>query len=313
MRLDDVVTEYVAYKRALGMRFNTDARTLTGFCHVVGDQTELEDVTEHQVNMYLAGKDKLFRSWRRNYAALKGLNRFVVGRAYAGPLPLPKLCPQEPQAFVPFVLTREEIRRLLDGVATHRKWRQFQPETFRSVLLLLYGAGLRISEALSLTLVDVDLPARVLTIRDTKFYKSRLVPIGPQLTQVVSRYSTWRREEGHSQRSSAPFFVLRSGTAVPHGLVRGAFDSLRTYVGICHKATGQRPRLHDFRHSFAVHRLVSWYRKGADVQSLLPHLVTYLGHIKLSSTQRYLTLTPELLQEASARFERYALSEVCHD
>ncbi|MGH9203911.1 MAG: tyrosine-type recombinase/integrase, partial [Vicinamibacterales bacterium] len=105
---------------------------------------------------------------------------------------------------------------------------------------------------------------------------------------------------------SGAFFINRRGDAIPHQTVRCNFVSLRASVGV-------PGRLHDLRHTFAVHRLLAWYRDGADVQRWLPHLSTYLGHARISSTQRYLTMIPELLEHASQRFERYAQAEVRHE
>jgi integrase/recombinase XerD len=169
----------------------------------------------------------------------------------------------------------------------------------------LYGAGLRISEALALTAADVDLAARILIIRESKFYKTRLVPIGDDLCLVLIRYATTHRRD----RGDSPFFLSRRGDAVTRQNAESTFRRLRVRAGIMRNDDNPRhqPRLHDLRHTMAVHRLVSWYRNGADVQRLLPQLSTYLGHVHIAGTQRYLTLTPELLREASARFEHYAL------
>ena len=116
---------------------------------------------------------------------------------------------------------------------------------------------------------------------------------------------------GHSQEGNAPFFVTKLGERIQNDLLRRAFRRLRKQAGV-HRSDGARyePRLHDLRHSFALRRRTTWYREGKDVQKLLPLLSTYLGHVDIASTQRYLTMTPELLQEASTRFARYAFSEV---
>ena len=165
-----------------------------------------------------------------------------------------------------------------------------------------------------MTLEDVDLPDALITIRDTKFHKTRLVPLGLNLNQAMAQYAAQRQEAGHSLSGNAPFFVLRRGAPVSIQIVEQAFARLRTYAGVG-RSDGARyqPRLHDMRHSFAVHRLTSWYQQGADVQTLLPHLATYLGHVSLAATQVYLTMTPELLQAASVRFEQYVFQEAHHD
>ena len=184
---------------------------------------------------------------------------------------------------------------------------QLDAPTFRALLLLLYGAGLRHGEARRLALADVDLPRALITVRGTKFYKSRLVPVGPPLAQALEAYAATRAAFPASPAGEATFLANRDGTPLKARTVHKAFDALRRQAGV-RNADGARyqPRLHDLRHSFATHRLTSWYRQGADVQRLLPVLATYLGHESVAGTQVYLTLTPELLREASLRFERYA-------
>ena len=166
---------------------------------------------------------------------------------------------------------------------------------------------MRHGEARRLALADVDLPRALITVRGTKFYKSRLVPVGPPLAQALEAYAATRAAFPASPAGEATFLANRDGTPLKARTVHKAFDALRRQAGV-RNADGARyqPRLHDLRHSFATHRLTSWYRQGADVQRLLPVLATYLGHESVAGTQVYLTLTPELLREASLRFERYA-------
>ena len=181
-----------------------------------------------------------------------------------------------------------------------------EAHTFRTLLLLLYGAGLRVSEALSLNLRDVGLQEAVLVIRDTKFFKTRLVPLGRELNDVITEYAKQRKKAKHSQSGDAPFFVTRLGARVPLYLLQRGFRRLRTQAGV-RREDGARyqPRLHDLRHAAAVHRLTAWYREGKNVQRLLPLLSTYLGHVDIVSTQLYLTVTPEVLHEANKRFAKY--------
>jgi len=213
------------------------------------------------------------------------------------------------------VYTRDELHRLLHSTTAYRKQhRQLEPHTLHALVLLLYGAGLRVSEATALTLGDVNVPEALMTIRNTTFNKTREVPLGPALQQVMAFYLTQRNEAGHSQSPRDPFFVVRRGAPVSIQLVQQTFRRLCEYAEV-RRTDGARsqPRLHDLRHSFAVHRLTSWYRQGADVQRLLPCLSPYLGHVNIAATQVYLTMTPEWLQEASMRFAQYAFEEVRHD
>jgi integrase len=153
----------------------------------------------------------------------------------------------------------------------------------------------------------VDLEARLLHIRETKFYKTRLVPIGPDLTTVLATYAAQRVK--HSPATTdASFLQARRGTRPTRASAEKVFSQLREAAHV-RRDDGSRyqPRLHDMRHTFATTRLIRWYRDGTDVQHLLPQLATYLGHVNIGGTQRYLSMTPELLRCASARFELYAM------
>ena len=267
-------------------------------------------MTTTQVLAFLAGKGPLTRHRENKYYALAGFWRHAISRGHATRSPLPNSEPKSPPRTPPYIYSHDELRRLLDPATVESSRRgavQLDAVTFRTLLLLLYGAGLRFSEATGLTLADVDLAEHVLTIRATKFYKSRLVPIGPQLATVLANYMPLRRRGGLAQGETSFLLANRDGTRLASSTVQAAFDALRRIAGV-HGTTGGRqiPRLHDLRHSFAVHSLTAWYRQGADVQRLLPVLSTYLGHSDLEGTKVYLSMTPELLQQASLRFARYA-------
>lgn len=304
MKLAAAVTCYVDHKQAMGMRFRTEARTLRSFCRAMGD-IAVGDVSAVSVAAFLAGSGPVTRFWERKHSALHGFYRFAVARGYAEHSPLLKRVPKPQQVFVPYIYSRDELRRLIDAIPTIDHPRNLiAPETYRVLLLLLYGAGLRISEALALTIADVDLGDAVLRIRESKFYKTRLVPIGGDLRRVLIAHVERRGGD-----ADAPLFLSRRGNAVTRQNAENAFCRLRVRAGVTRDDGNSRhqPRLHDLRASFAVHRLVSWYRDGVDVQRLLPQLSTYLGHVHIAGTQRYLAFTPDLLHEASVRFERYAM------
>lgn len=306
MRLSETIGQYVTYKQSMGTRFHTEARILKSFCHAMGD-VRITEVQADCVQTFLAGTGAVTRFWHRKQEALRGFYRFAIARGHVAISPLPRRAPQPPHTFVPHIFSHDELRRLLATTAflDNNSRNHIQPHTCRTLVLLLYGAGLRISEALSLTLGDVSLPTGILTIRESKFYKTRLVPIGPDLIRALTGYVTTRALD-HPAKLDTPLFVSRTGTPVTRQAAENTFRRLRIRAGVLrHDGARYQPRLHDLRHSFAVHRLVSWYRQGADVQRLLPKLATYLGHVHIASTQRYLTLTPELLDHASRRFERY--------
>jgi integrase/recombinase XerD len=179
---------------------------------------------------------------------------------------------------------------------------------YRTLLLLLYGSGMRIGEALRLVLQDADLTEQIITVRDTKFFKTRLVPIGPKLNQELVEHIERRRRLPLTRGQESPLFTTRDGRPWHYTRVISWFQHVRRAAGIsCPAGEHRPPRLHDIRHTAAVHRVIAWYRSGQDVQRLLPLLATYLGHVDIRSTQRYLQMTPDLLQAASERFAQYAM------
>jgi site-specific recombinase XerD len=311
MKLSHAVATYVDHKRALGMRFDTEDSILRALCKAFGD-VAITRVRAEPIVAFLNGPhpDLVTAFWTKKHSVLTGFYRFALARGYVKKSPLPSNVPKlTAPAFVPHIYSQHEIKRLLDCVraACDGVNVSVEPEVFRTLLFLLYGAGLRLGEALSLKVADVDLNQAVLCIRETKFYKTRLVPIGSDLTFVLAQY-VGARAIGCLDHPDALFFRLRNGNKVTHSVAQSAFRRLRSLAGVVHRDHSRhQPRLHDLRHTAAVHRLIAWYRAGEDLQTLLPRLATYLGHVNLAATQHYLTLTPDLMHEASARFERYAL------
>ena len=314
MKLKEVISMYVLFRQSTGTSSTKIEAGLKAFCRIMGSEIDITEVDVGKVAGFLTGVGPQTRSWHDRHNALRAFYQYAISRGYVASSPLPKLIPKRPQPFVPYIYPQRELRRLLDATNSYRKHRNLEPETFRALLLLLYGTGLRLGEALSLTLGDVELTEAVMTVRETKFHKTRLVPLGPELHQALVQYATWKKARDQAQDSDAPFFAGRRGERLLIGSVEEAFRCLRTHAGVSRAGSARnQPRLHDLRHSFAVHRLTSWYQEGADVQRLLPKLATYMGHVEISSTQVYLTMTPELLQAACVRFERYALKEESHD
>lgn len=310
MKLQEAIDHYIAWRRTHGAKFISGAGLLHSFLKCVDGKRDCDAVTTNQILGYLARKGPLTRHRENKYYALAGFYRYAISRGYASRSPLPDSAPKSPTRTPPYIYSRDELHRLfdLDAIELSRRGAvQLDAVTFRTLLLLLYGAGLRFSEATGLTLANVDLAEDVLTIRATKFYKSRLVPIGPQLAAVLANYMPLQRRSGLARGETSFLLANRNGTRLASSTVQAGFDALRRVAGVRGRTSGCRvPRLHDLRHSFAVHRLTDWYRRGADVQRLLPALSTYLGHADLEGTKVYLSMTTELLQHASARFERYS-------
>jgi len=237
-----------------------------------------------------------------------------MARQYTDHAPLPPRPPKPPAEFIPYIYSEQDVRALLDAVdARYEEDWLVRPQTVRTLLLLLYGTGLRISEALALKSTDVDLAEAILTIRETKFYKSRLVPMGADLVGVLRHY----RDQQGGKRARAPhdpFLSDHQGRPILRQTAELVFKRVREQAGLERPTCRTfRPRLHDFRHTFAMNRLVSWYREGKNVQRLLPHLSTYLGHRSVNETQRYLNMTAELTMQAGLRFLKYAMPGGSHE
>ncbi len=314
MKLKIAVDQYITYRKSLGESFFNNECLLKSFVRNIGQNTNLSDIQNKQVDAFLLGKRPITAYWHNKYGALRGFYSYMISRHYAKKSPLPIAIPKLPQPLVPYIYSINELRALLDASLSYQQICQLlEPYMIRTIILLLYGAGLRISEALNLKLADVDLPQALLTIRETKFHKTRLVPLGKELTQSLSQYALQRQRNGYNSNPHDPFFIGRNGKAIKRGSFERAFQNIRKKA--CLKRTDSdrfHPRIHDLRHTFAVHRLTAWYKEGADVQKLLPVLSVYLGHTDLSSTSVYLTMTPALLEEAGKLFKQYAFKEESH-
>lgn len=310
MKLGNAIDHYVAWRQAQGTKFITARNLLRRFMRHVGPETDCGEISRDQVLAFLIDHGPRTRHRDNMAYALAGFWRFAISRDYASSSPLPASERRPPLLAPPHIYCHAQLRRLLDpeniDIALLGA-KQLDVNTFRTLLLLLYGAGLRFSEATGLLRDDCDLRASVLTVRDTKFHKSRLVPVGMPLAAVLAKHQAQPAGKRFARDGAGYLLSNKDGTRLASSTVQTAFDRLRRAADVHGSAGGRSaPRMHDLRHSFAVHRLTAWYREGADVQRLLPVLSTYLGHSDLEGTKIYLTMTPELLNQASVLFARFA-------
>lgn len=179
--------------------------------------------------------------------------------------------------------------------------------TYFAIFALLYGLGLRVREACRLRIKDIDLERQLLVVRETKFYKSRLVPFGPKLGALLAQHLGQRQAAINAVATEGePLFTLRAGRPINPGTVSQIFHALVPRLTLEIPPGVSPPRFHDLRHSFAVGTLTRWYRLGLDPTTKLLALSTFLGHVDVNSTALYLTTTPELLEYASHRFQLFA-------
>jgi site-specific recombinase XerD len=210
------------------------------------------------------------------------------------------------RTFEPYIFSHEQIRIILHETKQLTPNRNFtlKPQAVHTIISLLYTLGLRVSEALHLHIRDVDFEQQTLFVRKTKFYKERIVPFGPKLGKCLMEYLALRRTVFVPARKDDPVFVARRRAYMSETSLGPIFRNILNKTQINAGPRQKQPRLHDLRHSFAVHRLLRWYEQGEDVQSKLVLLSTFMGHVEIYSTQVYLTIIESLLHEANRRFYR---------
>jgi integrase len=245
---------------------------------------------------------------RGRYFLLRRICLFLAERQRGSFLPAPALCPRRQPPPPPYIYSADEIRRLLKAASNLRDWDRWhscpiRSHTLHTILVLLVTAGLRISEALHLSIQDVDLARGILAVRQTKFRKSRFVPVSSGTLDVLRRYAAMRFRSAVAD-TNAPFFISGRQRPYSYAAVSQLFRQIVASAGIG-TTSRHRPRLHDIRHTFAVNRLLLWYRAGENVMARLPLLSTYLGHTSVSDTEVYLQATAELLTAANQRFHRF--------
>jgi integrase len=214
MKLGDATRKYVANKQATGMVFEAEAYILRALTEKLGPNVPIKKITSDSVLDYLNGHGPVTLFWHRKHDALSGFWKFAIQHGYTDRCPVPARRPQKPTPFIPYIYTREELRRLLDGVTYQKRWCKLEPITHRALLLLMYSAGLRTSEPIRLACSDVDLADSTLTIRVTKFYKTRRIALITQLRGVLAEYDANRHLAGHSRDDTAPFFTYKHGGPV---------------------------------------------------------------------------------------------------
>jgi integrase len=293
--------EYLAMRRRLGFKLTTFGEKLMSFVGYL----ERSGATTVTTQAALAWATSTPRStdqvhWSRRLTVVRIFARHLQALEPATEIPPDDALPHHYRRITPHLFTPAELDRLLDAADLLAP--TFRARTWRMLISLLSVTGLRTSEACGLNRADVDLREGVLTVRDTKFGKSRQIPVHATTTIALGKYAR-DRDRQHPVPSTPAFFVSIRGTRLDaHNLPR-TFARLVAGAGVTSGDDKRRPRLHDLRHSFATATLLTWYNDGVDVQAKLPLLTTYLGHADPKSTYWYLSGSPELLALAAARLE----------
>jgi integrase len=300
--LHDALSEYLALRRAVGFKLASAGRLLGQFV----DYLDEHGVGTPTTDDALAWADlpaAASSNWRAiRLSVVRGFARYLHSLDATVEVPSADLIRHGPDRATPYLYSDAEIRRLLAAAGELQP--RFRATTYQTLIGLLATCGLRVSEAIALNTTDLDRDEELLVIRETKFAKSRLVPLHSTTMARLAAYITLR-DQTHAHPRCPALLLSGAGTRLHHSNVSLTFARLAERVGITRRSAGCRPRLHDFRHTFAVATVLDWYRTGADVPTMLPRLATYLGHTDPKHTFWYLTAAPELMALAGQRLDAY--------
>ena len=310
--LANAITRYLNVKRALGCRFNTEERSLRLFDRCLAEQgvTGIHQITSECVDRFLALRPRVEpRSFNQLLGCVRRLFEWMVNQDEIALSPVQTRARRETSRRLPYLFEPETLHELIRLAERLPDWSRcpHRGSTQAMIFALLATLGMRIGEVARLTCADVDLERETLLIRNSKFGKSRLLPIGPRLAARLRAYLALREQRFGPARPDTPLFSWRGREPVHPNSIRRAFrDHLLPQLALTVAPGTARPCVHGLRHSFAVRSLLRWYRQGLDPAARLNHLSTFLGHVNPQSTAVYLTITSDLLQAANARFEAYA-------
>lgn len=303
--LQVILDEYLAVRRALGTQLRAQGHLLQQFVEFATREGATFITTDLALRWATQPTDAQPAWWASRLGVVRQLAQYASALDLRTEVPPPDLLPYAYRRQPPYLYSDEEIRRLIDAANQLHGITGLRPHTYSTLLGLFAVTGMRTNEPLRMDRDDVDLDHGVLTVRQSKFSKSRYVPIHDSTGRALQGYAA-QRDRLCPNPVCPSFFLAEAGTRVTEWALRWTFVKLSRQIGLRTSTDSHGPRLHDFRHRFAVNTLVQWYRHGVDVEHHLPQLATYLGHAHVTDTYWYLTATPELLELAARRLERTA-------
>jgi integrase len=305
--MQEAVQRYLDDRRRLGFSLTAPATELLRFARYADARAHRGPLTQD-----------LMLGWAREHvhhtSAVTAARRLEIVRPFAAhyrqfepatEIPPKGILGRGHRRLAPHIYTDEEIDELLDAAGRLTLTWGLRQLTYRTLFGLIAAAGLRLSEALMLERGDIDLQAAALTVRRTKFRKSRCLPLHASTVRELGVYRQ-ARDRCYGIEPGAPFFVSHDGGHLPKRTVENVFRRLQSGLGWRARGDHPHPRIHDLRHTFAVRRLLSWRQAGQSIDHAMFWLCTYLGHAKISDTYWYLSGVPELMDTIGARFERFA-------
>lgn len=309
----EALTQYITVRRALGAKFREPAVTLGHFVTFL--ETEgAESITTNLALRWACQSAHVQRAtWARRLGMVRRFASWLSAFDPRTEVPPKRILHARHRRQKPYIFTDREIEHLMAEASRLPSARGLRARTHVTLIGLLATTGLRPGEALSLDVSDVDLENGILAIRETKFGKSRFVPVTDSTCSALARYAK-NRVEVCKHLQTDGFLVSERGNRLSPCAARRTFAKISTPLGlrkvIPSKRIGRGPRLQDMRHTFATRKIIEWYRSGLDVERELPKLATYLGHSDVCHTYWYIEAVPELLQLATEYMNR---KEVGHD
>jgi integrase len=301
----DRAKEYLADRRALGFALDTSGTLLLQFARFADRSKHRGPLTTDLALRWASLPQTASTRYRaERLSIVRGFARCLASQDGRSQVPDRRLLGRNHDRLQPHIYSVGQLRELVLAAAKLAPFYCLRPSTYSTLFGLLASTGVRISEALKLSKVHVDLCEGIMRIEQTKFRKSRLVPLHDTTTRALRRYAAERDRHGLVGESDT-FFVGPNGQALPYSTVRSTFRRICDQLGWRSNGMLPRPRMHDLRHSFACRRLLRWYQQGVDVDHAISSLSTYLGHAKVTDTYWYLTGTPPLLAAAGQRFEQF--------
>ncbi len=303
----DALAQYVAVRRALGTQFREPAHTLSHFVDFL-EREGAEFITiSLAIRWAMERKGVQRATWARRLTMVRGFTAWLSAFDPRTEVPPKRLFHARHRRNKPHIFTEQEIERLMSESARLNSPKGLRGLTYVTLIGILASTGLRPGEALALDLPDVDLDNGILAVRQTKFGKSRFVPIKDSMCAALARYAE-RRNALFAHHSTDGFLVSERRARLQSCAARRTFAKVSQAIGLRAVVEGRRngrgPRLQDFRHTFATRKLIEWYREGLDVERELPKLATYLGHVSVGHTYWYIEAVPELLQLATERMSQ---------
>jgi integrase len=298
--LDAQLGDYLRIRRALGFKLERAEKLLTQYLAHLETLRQDRVTVENALDWARIPSAGSVSWWAYRLSVVRCFATYVHALDPAHEVPPPDVLPQRPRRAIPYLYSQEEILALMAATTALRGG--LRQATYRTLIGLLAVTGMRVGEAIRLDRADLDSVNELLTVRESKFGKSRELPLHPSTVAALRRYLRVREHHPSATVSNA-LFISPAGTRLLYCNVHATFRQLRRDAGLPAGSSGCRPRIHDLRHGFAVGTLLEWYRAGVDVQPRLPLLSRYMGHVHPRHTYWYLQAAPELLRIAGQRLE----------